>query len=245
MNKQVDLWAIIVAAGRGSRFDHHGQPKQYRQIAGSTVVQHSIDKLCQALPQLTKIVLVIHPQDNLSRNISDDLSNVQIVRGGEQRSQSVLNGLRALQGDAQTHDWVLVHDAVRPCVRVDDIRQLVQQVLRQGVGGLLAVPARNTLKLGDSNGAISHTIDRSSIWCAQTPQMFPYGRLVQALEHACQTHQPITDDSSAMEQLGDRPLLVIGHHDNIKITYPEDLEIAEQILLAQQSTTMRRATVED
>lgn len=159
---------------------------------------------------------------------------MSICAGGRERSDSVLNALQSLQGLADEQDWVLVHDAVRPCVRLDDIARLLQEVADHPCGGLLAVPVSSTLKRSDAAGDIVATLPRDHVWQAATPQAFRLGALRQALQAAVQAGVAITDEASAMELAGHAPRLVRGSADNIKITYPEDLLLAELILAAQQ-----------
>jgi 2-C-methyl-D-erythritol 4-phosphate cytidylyltransferase len=149
-----------------------------------------------------------------------------VAAGGSERCHSVLNGLELLQQHADDNDWVLVHDAARPCLRQADIDHLITGLEGDDVGGILAVPVRDTMKRDDSAGQIAHTEDRNGLWHALTPQMFPLGLLREALQQALSDGFEVTDEASALEHAGKPPKLVEGHADNIKITRPEDLALA-------------------
>jgi 2-C-methyl-D-erythritol 4-phosphate cytidylyltransferase len=154
--------------------------------------------------------------------------------GGTERADTVLNGLVALGDYAQPEDWVMVHDAARPCVRHADIDALMLAVTGHADGGILALPVSDTVKRADHNGCIEETVARAGLWRALTPQVFQLGALRRALEKADRAGREITDEASAMESEGARPRLVHGHADNIKITLPEDLMLAEIFLHAQE-----------
>jgi len=153
--------------------------------------------------------------------------------GGKERCHSVLNGLNALSDSALTDDWVLVHDAARPCVRQQDLRLLIDTLADHAVGGLLGRPVHDTIKKTDARGVVTGTVERDCLWHAYTPQMFRYGLLRAALTKALEDGYEVTDEASAMEHAGHRPLMVEGHADNIKITRPEDLPLAEYYLQQQ------------
>jgi len=227
------LWVIVPAAGVGARMGGH-MPKQYLPLAGQTVLAQTLQRLAQ-LPGLGRIVVALHPEDPCWRDqsLAQQLP-LSTCTGGQDRSDSVLNALQSLQGLADERDWVLVHDAVRPCVRLDDIARLLQEVEGHPCGGLLAVPVSSTLKRSNAAGDIVATLPRDHVWQAATPQAFRLGALRQALQAAVQAGVAITDEASAMELAGHAPRLVRGSADNIKITYPEDLLLAELILAAQQ-----------
>jgi 2-C-methyl-D-erythritol 4-phosphate cytidylyltransferase len=162
-------------------------------------------------------------------------SHPKVIRvdGGQERSDSVLNGLHHLQSKLDKLDWVLVHDAARPCVELDNIEGLVNELEDHLVGGILGVPVSDTIKRINREYGIETTVDRQVLWQAQTPQMFRYGILLEALERAAKHGAAITDEASAVEQMGYYPLMVEGRRDNIKITRPEDLPMAELILNTQ------------
>jgi 2-C-methyl-D-erythritol 4-phosphate cytidylyltransferase len=210
-------------------------PKQYLKVAGATVLEHSLSALltCEFIE---KVVVALNPLDKTAVSIAALKDpRVLLVEGGEARSDSVLAGLAALQGLAQPDDWVLVHDAARPCISPDDISELAQQVCRSGVGGILAVPIVDTVKHVGADNIVDKTLSRDKLWCAQTPQMFPYEPLYKALKSATQRGLVITDEACAMELCGQRVQLVAGSVSNLKVTVPGDLPLAA-FYLAQQNT---------
>lgn len=229
------IWAVVPAAGIGSRMQV-SIPKQYLRINGQTVLSLTLARL-SALADIKRIMLVLSAEDThwaRHNTVHDsDRDKVLTCVGGDDRWQSVLNGLDALADLAGPDDWVLVHDAVRPCVRIDDLLRLLEVAGASADGGLLALPVSDTLKRANDSGSVAHTIDRSALWAACTPQLFPFARLRQALRDASASCVTLTDEASAMEWAGARPQLVPCHKDNIKITYAEDLQLAELILQAQ------------
>lgn len=226
-------WAVVPAAGAGRRFGGE-TPKQYLQIAGQTVMQHTLNRLCQALP-LSACIVPISADDQAAAQL--DYTHTELIRfvhGGAERMDSVLAGLRSLINVADAADWVLVHDVARPCVAPSSLQKLMSELADDAVGGILAVPVRDTLKRGDS-GQVQATVSRDGLWQAQTPQMFRYGLLLAALQSAVQAGRVVTDEASAMEQAGHPVRLVEGRSDNIKVTYADDLPLAAAILMAQSS----------
>lgn len=227
------LWVIVPAAGVGARMGG-SLPKQYLSLSGQSVLAHTLQRLAQ-VPGLGRIVVALHPEDPCwHTQLLPPQLPLSTCAGGRERSDSVLSALQFLQGIADEQDWVLVHDAVRPCVRLDDIDRLLQEVESHPCGGLLAVPVSSTLKRSNARGDIVATLPRDHVWQAATPQAFRLGVLRQALSAARQAGVAITDEASAMELAGHVPRLVRGSADNIKITYTEDLLLAELILAAQQ-----------
>ena len=224
---------MVPAAGIGRRMRNE-IPKQYLPLNGHTVLEHSLQRV-SLHPMITEIVVALAADDPYWHKLHLDLvaRPVKTVIGGKERSDSVLSGLHALDGRAQENDWVLVHDAARPCVRVGDIQTLVNACANDPVGGLLAIPVHDTMKLADPEGRVESTVARERLWHALTPQMFRYGKLVQALEQARQDGVAVTDEAMAMELAGMRARLVEGHADNIKITRPEDLNLAAYFLREQ------------
>lgn len=222
-------WLVLAAAGAGRRMGAD-RPKQYLRLAGRSVLEHSLDRLL-ALPVVRGAVVVLAADDTgfASLNYASH-KPLWRAEGGAERCRSVLNGLLALDGQAAEDDWVLVHDAARPCVRPADLERLVNELADDPVGGLLAVPVRDTLKRADASGRVVATEARDALWQAQTPQMFRYGVLRQALQSGIAAKHPITDEAAAVEALGLRPRLIIGHYDNLKITTAEDLVLAEHCL---------------
>lgn len=209
-------------------------PKQYLSIAGEPMLALTLSRLLQ-VPKLESLVVVLGPDDGHWADIDSSL-RAQVIRvdGGAERVDSVLAGLRLLAETADPEDLVLVHDAARPCVRVADIEQLITTVKQSPVrGGLLASPVRDTMKRSSDSGAVLHTEARDNLWHALTPQLFQLGPLKEAIEKATHAGAIITDDSSAMEWAGFQPQLVQGSDDNIKVTRPDDVQLAEQFLANQ------------
>jgi len=236
------IWAVVPAAGIGSRMQS-SIPKQYLRIKGQTILELTLARLC-SLEAIEQILVVLNPLDTVWPTLqvqgSDGLlKKVSTCIGGQDRWQSVLNGLTALAGLAADDDWVLVHDAVRPCVRVADILSLIELSVTDEVGGLLAMPVSDTLKRAigapGKPARIAETINRDRMWNACTPQLFRFGLLRKSLSKAAAGGLPITDEASALESEGYRPLLVPCGRDNIKITHPDDLLLAELILQAQSA----------
>lgn len=226
-------WALVPAAGVGRRLGGV-LPKQFLSIGGRSVLWHTLDALA-GCPSVTGLVVV-----GDRRYLPDDLETgvggkpCLIAEGGRERCDSVLSGLQRLAETASVDTWVLVHDAARPCVRSADIEKLLADIIGHHVGGLLGVPVSDTMKQIDHNRLIESTIDRRRLWRAQTPQLFRLGQLRSAIEDAVRAGVEVTDESSAMEHAGYRPKLVEGHADNIKITGPGDLELAEFYLKKQR-----------
>lgn len=219
-------WAVIPAAGVGSRMAAD-RPKQYLPLAGRTVIEHSLDRLLNH-PKIAGAVVAISPGDEYWAGLNYYHEKpLWLATGGAERSLSVLNALIVLGDHAADGDWVLVHDAARPCLRSEDVDRLLVRCLEHPVGGILAVPVKDTLKKAGPDGEIVDTVDRTALWHAQTPQMFRLGELRTALEQAVAAQVLVTDEASALERLGGKPLLVEGHADNLKITRPEDLALAE------------------
>lgn len=231
----MNYWLIVPAAGSGRRFGSE-TPKQYLPLCGSTVIQNTLNRL-GALPHVRQIIVPINANDTLAAALSYQYpEKIKFVSGGVERADSVLAGLNALTEQADDNDWVLVHDVARPCVRLSDIAKLIDELHNHTVGGILANPVRDTIKQAVTGGVdIASTIPRSQLWQALTPQMFRYGLLRQALTQAQQQQAVVTDEASALELLGYQPRLVAGAHDNLKITYPEDLALAEYLLRQQQT----------
>ncbi len=217
------LHVVIPAAGIGARMTSD-TPKQYLQIAGKTLLEYSVDTLLRT-PGIASLTIALHPEDSLAAELEllDD-SRVNRVTGGEQRADSVLAALYAVPGEEC--DWVLVHDAARPGLQVADVQRLIAAVTAKGEGGILAEPLVDTIKRINPEGRVEETLDRSTLWRAQTPQMFRLGELISALEAASQSALAITDEASAIELAGLPVQLVHGSPENLKVTVPEDLELA-------------------
>ena len=221
------LYALIPCAGNGSRAGTV-QPKQYQVIAGSPMVLHTLAAFAGVM-RITECRVVVAPGDGFLT--LDDPRTVVVPCGGPTRADSVLNGLsQLLAHGARAHDWVLVHDAARCLVTPAQIDALIDACGADPVGGLLALPLADTLKAGEGD-RVAGTVDRAGKWLAQTPQMFRIGALADALRQGlARDPAAITDESSAMEAAGHRPLLVRGSAQNFKVTYPEDFALAEAIL---------------
>ncbi|QEY58477.1 2-C-methyl-D-erythritol 4-phosphate cytidylyltransferase [Pseudomonas sp. C27(2019)] len=217
------FWLVIPAAGIGSRMQA-ACPKQYLSVAGKTILERTLECFLEH-PSVQGIVLALAEHDRWWPQLSLAVHpRISTVVGGAERADSVLNALLALPGrGAKADDWVLVHDAARPLLTREDLDRLLTRLAADPVGGLLAVPARDTLKHVSADGCVLKTIDRSVIWHALTPQMFRLGLLQHALAAALQAQVAVTDESSAMEWAGFTPRVVEGLASNIKITCPEDL----------------------
>ena len=229
MNQSVSparYFALIPAAGVGSRMAAQC-PKQYLEIAGRPMLRRSADAFL-ASPQISHTFVVVSAADAyIDEVIPPGLPNVTTLRcGGATRRDSVLNGLQALRSTIADEDWVLVHDAARPGLTPQLIEHLIAEIGDDAVGGLLALPVVDTVKQVGTDGV--RTIPRETLWLAQTPQMFHYGMLCQALTQAAH----VTDEASALEALGYNPKLVIGDPRNLKVTLPSDIRIAEMYLQA-------------
>lgn len=222
------FWAVIPAAGVGARMAAD-RPKQYLQLGGLTILEHSLNCFLDH-PCVKGVVVSLAADDPFWPDLpcAGD-PRIQRAAGGRERADSVLNALLLLHAQgASDSDWVLVHDAARPNLARSDLDRLLLELADDPVGGLLAVPARDTLKRADAHGRVSATVDRSTIWQAYTPQMFRLGALHRALADSLVADVAITDEASAIEWSGQAPRLIEGRNDNIKVTRPEDLEWLRQ-----------------
>lgn len=236
MSNMSEFYALVPAAGFGSRMGSD-LPKQYMPLAGKPMIYHALATLC-ANPEISLVFVVLAPEDThwhrydwsalLDKFGSDKLQ--PLFCGGATRAESVLNGL--LAAEIEPDDWVLVHDAARPCLTTEQLARLIAEVRNDKIGGLLAVPVSDTLKRADlaagNNAAprVAYTENRTGLWQAQTPQMFPAGLLLQALH----TTPLVTDEAAAIEALGYFPKLVSSDSTNFKVTYPQDIRLAEWLL---------------
>ena len=235
------LWGVVPAAGAGRRMQST-TPKQYLSLEGRPVLVHTLERLA-ILPGLEGIVVAMAPDDPWWAELEVEIAvPVYTVTGGAERCHSVAAALEHLAGMAAGSDWVLVHDAARPCVRPADLERLVWTLGRDPVGGLLAVPVRDTMKRGDNEGRVAATVDRDNLWHALTPQMFRLEALRGALAAAIAAGELVTDEAAAMERAGMAPRLVAGHADNIKITLPEDLALAAFFLRRQDQERLAQQT---
>lgn len=226
-------WAVIPAAGVGTRMAAE-VPKQYLSLRGRTIIEHTLERFLSH-PRIDGIVVAVAADDPIWPTLPvAGRPRIRRADGGAERCHSVLNALKVLESAGQGGDWVLVHDAARPCVRASDIDGMIDALSDHPVGGILAVPVRDTMKRADGGLSITATVDRSGLWHALTPQMFRVGPLAAAIERALATGVKVTDEAQAMELIGQAPRLVEGHADNIKITRPQDLELAELYLRHQE-----------
>ncbi|MGE0859914.1 MAG: 2-C-methyl-D-erythritol 4-phosphate cytidylyltransferase [Gammaproteobacteria bacterium] len=226
------VYAVVPAAGAGKRMGA-AIPKQYLELAGRTVLEHTLARLA-AHPRVARVVVAVSAGDEFYPALAPRLSpKVRDVVGGAERCHSVLAALDSLALVADLNDWVMVHDAARPCVRTADLDRMLAELEQHAVGGILAAPVRDTLKRCDADGAIVATVDRSALWHALTPQMFRLGMLRDAISAALADGVLVTDEAMAIERAGLVPRVVAGHTDNLKITHPEDLALAAAILAAQ------------
>ncbi len=217
--------ALIPAAGSGRRMGH-ALPKQYLELQGRPLLWHTL-QVFERYPEIASIHVVVAPDDTVwTRHDWSGCHKLRLHRcGGETRAQSVLAGLRAME--AAEEDWVLVHDAARPCLTRTALNRLITTLRDDSVGGILAIPVADTLKRAGEGGRIATTVARTGLWGAQTPQMFRRGMLMQAL---AQASAEVTDEASAIEALGIAPLLVEGDPANLKVTHPADLALAARYL---------------
>lgn len=219
-------WALVPAAGLGARMQTQ-TAKQYLQLCGKTVLDHTLTRLT-TYPRFEKVMVVVSKEDDLWPTTTwATHSKIVSTVGGNSRAHSVLNGLTALQSFATPNDWVLVHDAARPCLTHTDVNLLIEQVGLNAAGGLLGAPVRDTMKRTDQQNRIIKTEERAHLWHAFTPQMFRFNVLFNALKEALAKNQTITDEAFAIELTGVQPLMVEGRRDNIKITYPNDIALAD------------------
>lgn len=226
------VFAVVPAAGVGKRMGA-AMPKQYLQIAGKSVLEHTVERLAR-YARIQQVVIAVAPDDEIFTALRASLpDNCVAVTGGAERCHSVLAGLDYLSDSADARDWVLVHDAARPCLRSADIDRMLEELADSEVGGILAVPVRDTLKFCGSGSTVERTVDRRSLWHALTPQMFRLGFLKEAIETALRAGRIVTDEAQAVELQGHAPRVVAGHGDNLKITQAEDLYLAEMIIAAQ------------
>jgi 2-C-methyl-D-erythritol 4-phosphate cytidylyltransferase len=220
-------FGLIPAAGKGSRFGGE-LPKQYQALHGRALLSYAIDALAVQTP-LTRVFVVHAEDDRRCAQVTGTGYRIAALScGGATRAESVRNGLSSLRGELADEDWVLVHDAVRPCLPKDALRRLLHEVGEDPVGGVLAIPVADTLKREDKNGRVLATEPRAGLWQAQTPQMFRYGVLWEA--YRTFGGLDATDEAEAVEKIGKQPKLVLGSSANFKVTYPADLVIAAALL---------------
>jgi 2-C-methyl-D-erythritol 4-phosphate cytidylyltransferase len=230
----VKAYALMPAAGSGSRMGL-ATPKQYMDIAGRPLLYHALAPLARH-PRIEQVFVVLAPGDaRYPRGGWRELGAkvTPLYCGGESRAASVFNGLLAARDAIEGSDWVLVHDAARACLGREELDRLLGELESDDTGGLLAVPVADTLKRGNRDSRVAGTEPRENLWLAQTPQMFRYRVLIEAMRAA--DPAVVTDEARAVEALGLKPRLVMGDTRNIKVTYPEDLGLAELILRSRQA----------
>jgi len=242
-------WLVMPAAGSGSRFGG-AQPKQYAPLEGRTVIEWALASFLSD-PRCARVVVALAAEDRGWAEVARRCAAVHaggeaatppvvVVSGGAQRSLSVRSALAALAASAAEADWVLVHDAARPCLGSGDLERLLERAGAHALGGLLAVPAADTLKRaregGDAPGSpeVEQTLDRAGLWRALTPQMFRYGPLCTALDVAHAAGRFPSDEAQALEWLGEHPLLIEGAASNLKVTTADDLSLAAAVLRSRQ-----------
>ncbi len=223
-------WALVPAAGYGRRLGGE-TPKQYQKIVGDPVIAHTLRALA-GVNLITGIIVGLASNDRWWNDQLQEHSNfIGTYVGGSSRAETVLKGLERLERHVDYYDWILVHDAVRPCIRPVDIQRLIRERGDGRCGALLALPIPDTIKDCRNEGHVYGTVSRKNLWYAQTPQLFPYRELRSALEVS--DLKRITDESSAMEAAGYAPRVVLGRADNLKVTAAEDLEFATAVLQAR------------
>jgi 2-C-methyl-D-erythritol 4-phosphate cytidylyltransferase len=233
-------YALVPAAGSGSRLGA-ALPKQYLEIAGRPLLYHSLSVLARH-PRIEQVFVVLAQRDDRYARLDWRGLGARVKPlycGGETRAASVFNGLLATRDIIAASDWVLVHDAARPCLGREALDRLFAELDTDETGGLLAVPVADTLKRASPDSRVSSTEPRDHLWLAQTPQMFRYRLLIEALRAA--DPATVTDEARAIEELGLRPRLVLGDTRNIKVTFPEDLAIAELLLRGGKRGAKRTA----
>ena len=233
MSGGVAFWAVVPAAGSGQRMGA-AVPKQYLPLRGRVVLDHALAALL-GHPEVRGAFVAVAADDRRWRACEHARDpRVRWVTGGAERCHSVLRALEALAGEAAADDWVLVHDAARPCLSAADLGRLVDGLRDDPVGGLLGVPVRDTMKRCTADGSIVETVDRAGLWHAYTPQMFRVGLLTSALRAAVAAGAVVTDEAAAVERAGLAPRVVEGSYGNIKVTRPQDLALAELFLGLQE-----------
>jgi 2-C-methyl-D-erythritol 4-phosphate cytidylyltransferase/2-C-methyl-D-erythritol 2,4-cyclodiphosphate synthase len=241
LQKARRIWAVVPAAGRGERFERSTgaahPPKQYAPLAGTTVLEWSLRPLLSE-PRIERVVLVVAPGDERWREHVPRSGKLLTTLGGASRRDSVLAGLRTLREHASPEDWVLVHDAARPCLESADVAALIAALEAGASGAVLAAPVVDTMKR-ERDGVVCDTVDRSGLWRALTPQAFALGELERALEEAAHASVAVTDESQAMERKGVRPVLVQGSPFNIKVTRAADLAAAARLLQSAENPGRR------
>ncbi|MBS0288463.1 MAG: 2-C-methyl-D-erythritol 4-phosphate cytidylyltransferase [Proteobacteria bacterium] len=223
------FWLIIPASGTGSRFHQNGHaPKQYLKLGGKTVLEHTLQVFLPVL-NIKKIVISLAKTDEMFAQLSLCKQRIHTVIGGDNRAQSVFNALCYLKKMAKAQDWVIVHDAVRFCLHPADLQKLLNEIVDDKVGGMLATPVVDTLKFA-KNSQVSKTVPRGDLWHALTPQMFRFQLLYDALVYCFEREILVTDEAHALEQIGLSPKIVSAKYPNPKLTYAQDLPLMSLLL---------------
>jgi 2-C-methyl-D-erythritol 4-phosphate cytidylyltransferase len=221
------FWVIIPAAGLGSRLGAN-LPKQYLKIGHKTILEHAVSPFIHH-PQISKVIIALHPEDSYWQQLQFPQQAIETVPGGSTRAASVWAGLRYLKSYAKEKDWVLVHDAARPMLTAEEISALIAKIADHPVGGIYGLPVADTLKFVE-DGEIKTTISRENIWRAQTPQMFRYQILYEAMENVLAENDNVTDEASAVERMGLNAMIIAGNPQNIKITTTADFSLAKILM---------------
>ena len=233
-NNSDSIWAIVPAAGVGARMQGR-VPKQYLQLCGKSILEHTLDRLL-SFKGICGVILVLRAADETWEALNYQSQKPLIIAtGDDERQHSVFGGLLKLLEFEVGDPLVMIHDAVRPLVSHQDLERLINSAKHNPAGAILGVPVSDTLKRQDDDTNIAETVERDGLWRAFTPQLFRAKLLLKAFKHASKNSLPVTDDAAAIEALGMRPSLVECSAQNIKITHPQDLELATQILLQQQA----------
>ncbi|MDN5865029.1 MAG: 2-C-methyl-D-erythritol 4-phosphate cytidylyltransferase [Gammaproteobacteria bacterium] len=234
------IWAVVPAAGKGERFGA-GLPKQYLPLCGRSLISYCIE-LFLAAERIDGIVVALAGDDEDWEQLEPQAPAKPLLTatGGSSRAASVSAALGVIADRVDEKDWVLVHDAARPCLARSDLEQLIDTLEDDEVGGILAAPVADTLKRADGASRVAATVDRNGLWAAQTPQMFRFGLLRKALDEALSAGTPVTDEAMAMERAGYRPRLVAARSANPKVTRPDDLVVAEAVLAANGVVESKR-----
>jgi len=230
------IFALVPAAGQGTRLGD-ALPKQYLALAGRPMMFHSLDALA-AVERIDHVIAILSPLDRHwgAHDWSAFPDKIEaLFAGGATRAESVANALSLLEGRAAPEDWILVHDAARPCLAVELVEQFLDEVGDDPVGGLLAMPLADTLKRAEESMRVGETIPRDGLWRAQTPQMFRF----EVLRRGLAKRPDATDESQAVESTGQMPRLVQGENSNLKVTFAEDLPLAEMILARREARHCR------
>ncbi len=228
-HRRARYWVVIPAAGSGKRMGEM-TPKQYLKLKNKTMVGHAVSVFTRH-PKISQVVVVLHADDTRWSDFDiPESEKIVTAVGGETRADSVMQGLECLRASVSPDDWVLVHDAARPCLTTDTLDRLMEALQDHPVGGVLALPVVDTLKKAGAGYVVRETVSRNQLWSAQTPQLFRFSILYDAMKSALASYAVITDESSAVELAGEQPLIVKGDPRNIKVTHLEDLILAESLL---------------